>query len=90
MCPWYDTKQSDGKASVMLVFWGMWNTSLLLSLLAPLWPRVVALYRVLSMGQIELESVLTLNWIVWNRTALTLKLCVNKKNCTYAEMNCLK
>ena len=26
-CPGYDTKQSDGKASVMLALWGMQSTS---------------------------------------------------------------
>ena len=35
-CPGYDTKQSDGKVPVMLKFWGMWSTSLLLSLPGPL------------------------------------------------------
>ena len=33
--------------------------------------------RVLSMGQIELNSMLILNWIVWNRTLLIFN-CVNK------------
>ena len=33
-----------------------------------LWPEVVAPDRVLSMGQIELNCVFMLNWIVWNRT----------------------
>ena len=33
-----------------------------------LWPRVVAPDRVLSMGQIKLNCVLMLNWIVWNKT----------------------
>ena len=35
-----------------------------------LWPGVVAPDRVLSMGQIELNCVLRLNWIVWNITVL--------------------
>ena len=39
------------------------------SLPGPLWPGEAALNSVLSMGQIELNCVLTLNWIVWNRTA---------------------
>ena len=39
------------------------STPLLPSLPCPLWPRVVALDRVLSMGRIELNCVLILNWI---------------------------
>ena len=66
----YDTEQSDGEASVMLELWGMpllGSTPLLSSLPSPLWPEVVASSRVLSMGQIEVNCVLILNWIVWNR-----------------------
>ena len=65
---WYDTKQSDGEIPIMLKLWGMQSTPSLPSLPAPLWLRVAALDRVLSMGQIELNSVLMLNWIAWNRT----------------------
>ena len=57
--PGYDTKQSDGEVPVLLELWGMWSTPSLVSL----WPGVVALDRVLSMGQIELNCVLMLNWI---------------------------
>ena len=56
----------------------------LASLPGPLWPRTVAPDQVISMGQIEvfdLQTVLKLNWIVWNRTALIFKLC------TYVKMN---
>ena len=67
-CPAYDTKQSDGELWVMLELWGMQSTPLLLSLPGPFWPGVVAPDRVLSMGQIELNSVLMLRWIVLNRT----------------------
>ena len=45
----------------------MWSTPLLLSLSVPLWPEMVASDRVLSMGQIGLNCVLMLKWIVWNR-----------------------
>ena len=55
--PIYDTKQSDGEASVILELWGMRSTPLLPTLPGPLWPEVVALDRVLSMGQIELNRV---------------------------------
>ena len=49
-CPGYDTKQSDGEVPVILGFWGMRNTPSLPLLPGPLWPSVVAPYRVLSMG----------------------------------------
>ena len=37
----------------------MWSTPSLPSLPGPLWPRVLAFDRVLSMGQIELFDILT-------------------------------
>ena len=58
---WYDTKQSDDEAPVMLELWGMWSTPSLPLLPGPLWPGVVVPDRVLN-------SVLMLNGIVWNRT----------------------
>ena len=48
--PHYDTKQSNGEAPVMLEFWGMQSTPSLPLLPCPLWPRVVAPDRALSMG----------------------------------------
>ena len=39
----------------------MWSTPSLLSLAGPLWPKVVASDRVLSMVQIEVNCVLMLN-----------------------------
>ena len=45
----------------MLELMGMRSTPPLLSLSGPLWPGVVAPDRVLSMGQIELNSVIMLN-----------------------------
>ena len=101
-CPRYDTKQYDGEVPVMLEFWGMLSTPSLPLLPGSLWPGVVAPDWVLSMGQIELNCVLMLNWIAWNRTVLTFKLCTYAKlncckwnyfwhwNCTYAKLNCLK
>ena len=47
-CPGYDTKQSDSEIPVMLELWGMWSTPSLPSIPEPLWPRVVASDRVLS------------------------------------------
>ena len=77
-CPGYGTKQSDDE------LWGVQSSPLLPSLPGPLWPRVVAPDRILLMGQIELNCVLILNWIVWNRIVLTFKLR------TYAKLNWLK
>ena len=55
--PGYDTKQSDGEAPVMLEIWGMRSTPALPSLPGQLWLEVVATYRFLSMGQIELFDI---------------------------------
>ena len=52
----------------MLDLWGMRSNLSLPSLPGPLCLRVVAPDRVLSMSQIELNCVIMLNWIVWNRT----------------------
>ena len=41
----------------MLELWGMWSTPSLASLPGPLRPGMVALDRVLSMGQIELFDI---------------------------------
>ena len=60
-CPEYHVKQSYGEVPVMLEPWGMQS-----NLLLP--------YRsssTLSMGQILLNCVLMLNWIIWNKTVLT-------------------
>ena len=51
---WYDTKQSDGEAPVMLELCEMQNTPSLPSLPGPLSPRVIAPDRILSRGQIDL------------------------------------
>ena len=66
-CLAYDTKQSDCEFPIMLELWGMRSTPSLPLLPGPHWPRVVAPHMVLSMGQIELNCVLILNWITWNR-----------------------
>ena len=73
-CLGYDIEQSEGVGPVMLELF----THSLLSLTGPLWHRVVAPDRVLSMGQIELNCVWMLNWIAWNRTVLTLTVCKQK------------
>ena len=51
-------KQSDGKASVMLEFWGIWSTPSLPLLSGPPWLGVTAPDRVLSMDQKELFDIL--------------------------------
>ena len=51
------SKQSDGEAPVMLELWGMWSTPLLASPWST--QAIIATGMVLSMGQIELNSVLT-------------------------------
>ena len=83
-CPRYSSKKSDGEVPVMVKLWGMWSTALLPSFPGPLWLGVVASDRVLTMGQIELNCLLMLHWIAWNRTVLTFKLH------TYAKLNHLK
>ena len=53
----------------MLELGGMRSTPSLPSIPGPIWPRVVAPDKGFSMGQIKkLNSVLMLNWIVWNIT----------------------
>ena len=71
----YDTKQSDGEVPVMQELWDMQNIPSLSSLPDPLWPRVETPDRVISMSQTELNCVLMLNWIVWNRIVCCLN-CV--------------
>ena len=68
LCPGRDIKQSNGEVPVKLELWGMQSTPSLPSLTGLPWPKVVAPDRVQSVGQIELNSALILNWIVWNGT----------------------
>ena len=67
-CPVNDTKQSDGPIQLMLEYWRMEWTSSLPLLSGPLWSGVLASDKALSMGQIEINGLLMLNRIVWNRT----------------------
>ena len=83
-CPGYNTKQSDGEVPVMLELWGIQINPSLLSLPGPLWPGVGAPDRLLSMDLIEINCILILNWITWNRIVLIFKLR------TYAKLNYLK
>ena len=66
-CPRYVTKQSDGEALLMLKVWRMRSASSLPSLPGSLWPRAVEPDWVQSMGWIEVNCVLMLHWITWNR-----------------------
>ena len=72
--PGYNTKQSDDKVPVMLELCVLRSTTLLPLLSGPLWLRVVAPDRVLSISQIELNCVFMRNWIAWDRTVLIFKL----------------
>ena len=63
-CSEYDTKHPDGEVPVMLELWEMWSTPSLPSLSGSLWTGVVALDRILSIAQIELNCVLMLNRII--------------------------
>ena len=63
-CSGYDTVQSDGEAPVMLDLWGMWSIFSLPLLSGLIRPGVVAPDRVLSLGQIKLNCLFKLNWIV--------------------------
>ena len=63
-CPDNDTKQSDWDVPVMLELWGMRGTPSLPLVPGPLWPGVVASDRVQYIGQIELNSVFMLKWII--------------------------
>ena len=56
--PEFDTKQSDGEASVMLELWGMRSTPPLTLLWGLLWPRIEAPDKVLSRGEIEQNCLL--------------------------------
>ena len=89
-CPGYDTKQSNGEVSVMLELWGIWSTPLLLSLLGPLWPGVVAPDRALSNGLNRTNGILMLNWIAWNRNVFDNKTVLTFKLRAYAKLNYLK
>ena len=57
----------------MLELWDMLSTPWLPSLTGLLWLEVISPDRVLSIGQKELNCVLILNWIVWNRTVYMYK-----------------
>ena len=65
-CPTYDTKQSDGEVPVMLEFWAMKSTPSLPSLPGSLWPKEVAPDRILSMGQKELNCILSSNSVLYS------------------------
>ena len=77
----------------LMGLWGMQSTPSLPLLPDPHKPGGVAPDRVLSMGYIELNSVLMLNWIVWNgivfdiESVLTLNWIV--LNRTVLTFNCM-
>ena len=66
--PRYDCKQCDGEVPVKMELWETRSISSMPSIPGPLWSRVVAPDRVICMGQIELNCMILLNSIAWNRT----------------------
>ena len=70
-CFGYDAKQNWWWGSINTGAMGNTDNLLLPSLPGPLWSRMVASDRALSMGQIELKCVNMLNWFVWNRTVFS-------------------
>ena len=91
--PTSDTKKYDGEVPVILKLWGMRSTPSLPLLLGLLWPGVVAPDRGLSMRQIELNCVLMLNWIAWNRTVFDIETVLTLNwivwNRTVLTFNCV-
>ena len=79
-----DMTLNNSEVPVMLEFGGMLSTPSLPLVPDPLWPGVGVTDRVLSMYQIELNCILILNWITWNRTVLIFQLR------TYPKLNYLK
>ena len=57
----------------MQELWGLRSIPSMPLLPGQLWPGVVTPDRVLFMGQIELNWVLMLNWIVRNRTVFDIE-----------------
>ena len=64
--------------------WALGNDYFPFIAIGLLWPGVVAPDRDLSIGQIELNCILMLNWIAWNKTVLMFKLY------THAKLNYLE
>ena len=77
-CPGYDTKQIWWWDSSNIGALRKVDTPSLPMLPDPLWLGVASPDRVLSMGQIELNRVLMLNWIVWRELFLHLTVCKQK------------
>ena len=74
----YDIKQYDGKALAYEI-WGMWSTFSLPLLPGPLWPRMVALDRVLSMDQMKQAACKQMTdvklWMLYSNTWNHLTVC---------------
>ena len=62
-----------GEAPVTLELWVTRSIPSLPSLPGPFWLGVVAPDRVLCIGQIEVNYILMLNWIFWNRTVFDIQ-----------------
>ena len=66
-------------ARVILELCGIRRTPSLPSLSGPLWSGIMETDWVLSIGQVELNCVLMLKWIVWKKLFLYLIVCKQKK-----------
>ena len=99
------TSLQRGKITPTNVLFITWNNLMVVSSISlsslpgPRSFKVVLPDRVQSIGQIEWNCVLMLNWIVWNRIVLHLNYILLKwmvwkrtvnKYCTYTKLNCLK
>ena len=63
--PGCDTGQSGCRVPVMLELWGMQSTFSLPLPPGLLWPEVVTPGGALSVGWVELDTLLVLIWVVW-------------------------
>ena len=70
----------------MLELWGMRSTPSLPSLLGLIWLGVVEPDRSQSIGQIEVNCVVMLNWIPWNRTLYDIETLLYKTEFFEIEM----
>ena len=83
----YNTKQSNGQAPEMLELGEMQSTPSLQSLSGPLWPRVVAPDRVLSMGHLNVckwmtdVKLLLLHRNIWKH----LTMCKQMSTCSFKK-----
>ena len=66
-CSWYDNKQSDGEVPVMLVALGNVEHPFISNAPSSTLAPNCSTWWALSVGWIELNCILMINWIVWIR-----------------------